>query len=228
MNMNNKVIALILSGGNGERFSSERPKQYIEVHGESVLHHTVRAFSGLVDELTVACQPKWNAYVTSSCADITTPLRLAAAGSTGFESLCNGIAALADEAPDTIIMVHDAVRPLVSAAVILDNLDVARRCGNAIAAVETYETLLLAPNGETVRSMIRREGMFRAQTPQTFTLGTLRQMIEEARARCVVNAQSACTLATQLGYQLHLSKGDLRNFKITLPSDMNLYESLIP
>ncbi len=228
MNMNNKVIALILSGGNGERFSSESPKQYVEVHGESVLLHTLRAFSGLVDELTVVCQPKWDAYVTSLSAAITTPLRLAVAGASGFESLCNGVAALADEAPDTIVMIHDAVRPLVSKDVILDNLEVARRCGNAIAAVETYETLLYAPNGETVRSMIRREGMYRAQTPQTFTLVTLRQMIEEARTRCVVNAQSACTLATQLGYQLHLSQGDLRNFKITLPSDMNLYESLIP
>lgn len=218
--MNKKVIALILAGGKGERVSSERPKQYIEVRGESVLHHTLRAFHGKVDDIIVVCQDEWREYVG--------PYRTATAGTTGFESLCNGIAALADEAPDTLVMIHDAVRPLVSEAVIADNIEVARRCGNAIAAVETYETLLMAPNTETVRSMLRRESVYRAQTPQTFTLGTLRQMIKEARARCVVNAQSACVLATQLGYQLHLSKGDLRNFKITTPSDISLYESLIP
>lgn len=218
--MNNKVIALILAGGKGERVSPDRPKQYIEVRGESVLHHTLNAFRGMVDDIIVVCQDEWREYVGS--------YRTATAGATGFESLCNGVAALTDEAPDTFVMIHDAVRPLVGQAVIQDNITVARRCGNAIAAVETYETLLMAPNAETVRSMVRRESVYRAQTPQTFTLGTLRKMIEEARTRCVVNAQSACTLAMQLGYQLHLSKGDLRNFKITIPSDMTLYESLIP
>lgn len=218
--MNKKVVALILAGGKGERVSPDRPKQYIEVRGESVLHHTLRAFRGMVDEIIVVCQDEWREYIGT--------YRTATAGATGFESLCNGVAALADEAPDTLVMIHDAVRPLVSEAVIQDNIAVARRCGNAIAAVETYETLLMAPNAETVRSMMRREGMYRAQTPQTFTLGTLRQMIEEARTRCVVNAQSACTLAAQLGYQLHLSKGELQNFKITTPSDITLYESLIP
>ncbi|MCQ2293368.1 MAG: 2-C-methyl-D-erythritol 4-phosphate cytidylyltransferase [Bacteroidaceae bacterium] len=226
--MNKKVIALILAGGKGERVSPDRPKQYLEVRGESVLQHTLRAFQGLVDEVVVVCQDEWREYVEKCGASLAVPCRTATGGCTGFESLCNGVAALADEAPDTLVAIHDAVRPLVTEDVITDNLAVARRCGNAITAVDTYETLLHAPNGETVRSMIRREGMYRAQTPQTFTLATLRQMIGEARRRCVVNAQSACTMATQLGYQLHLSKGDLLNFKITLPSDMLLYESLIP
>lgn len=219
--MNTRVIALILSGGNGLRLHSERPKQYVEVHGEMVLHHTLKAFRGRVDDILVVCQDEWRECVGADC-------RTCVAGATGFESLRNGVSALADEPADTLVIIHDAVRPLVSAEVIEDNLRVARERGNAIAAVGTYETLLQAPDGETVRSMTRREGMYRAQTPQTFTLGTLRQMMQEAQERCVVEAQSACTLACQLGYQLHLSKGDLRNFKITVPSDLELYETLIP
>ena len=226
--MNSKVIALVLAGGKGERCSSDRPKQYMEVRGESVLQHTLRAFQGLVDEVVVVCQDEWREYVDNCGKSLSIPCRTAIGGSTGFESLCNGVAAIADEAPDTLVAIHDAVRPLVTETVITDNLAVARRCGNAITAIATYETLLHAPDGDTVQSMISREDKYRAQTPQTFTLAVLRQMIEEARRRCVVNAQSACTMATQLGYQLHISKGDLRNFKITLPSDMLLYESLIP
>lgn len=218
--MNSKVIALILSGGSGLRLHTERPKQYVEVKGEMVLHHTLQAFRGRVDDIVVVCQDEWKDCVAPDC-------RTCRAGETGFESLCSGIASLADEPADTLVMIHDAVRPLVSAEVIEDNLRVARERGNAIAAVGTYETLLQAPDGETVRSMTRREGMYRAQTPQTFTLGTLRQMMQEAQERCVMEAQSACTLACQLGYQLHLSKGDLRNFKITVPSDLELYETLI-
>lgn len=213
------TIALILSGGTGQRVGADLPKQYIEINGESILHHTLHAFEGLVDDILVVCQDQWRESVG--------PYRTCSAGNTGFESLQHGIWALSDESPDTIVLIHDAVRPLVSQSVILDNLRVARECGNAIAAIGTYETLLCAHDGSTARNMIRREGMYRAQTPQTFTLGTLRQMMQEAKEHCIIDAQSACTLACQLGYELHLSQGDIRNFKITVHSDLELYEAII-
>lgn len=215
------AIALILAGGNGSRFGSARPKQFVEVKGRSILHRTLDAFRGRVDDVWIVCQNEWKGYVHHE--------NTAEAGATGFESLCHGIAALADYADDTLVMVHDAVRPLVTAEIIDQNLEVARRCGNAITSVEIYETLLSAPACDgVVRSMSRREGMFRAQTPQTFTLGTLRKMISEAKRLCINDAQSACVLAQQLGYELHLSPGDFCNFKITTPSDIAIYEALIP
>ena len=215
------TIALILAGGSGSRFNSTRPKQFVEVKGRSILYRTLDAFRGRVDDVMVVCQSEWKDYVGH--------YRTAEAGATGFESLCSGVAALLDFPDDTLVMVHDAVRPLVSAEIIEQNLEVARRCGNAITSVEIYETLLSAPGGDgVVRSMSRREGMFRAQTPQTFTLGTLRKMINEAERLCINDAQSACVLAHQLGYELHLSPGDFRNFKITTPSDIAIYEALIP
>ncbi|MCQ2206388.1 MAG: 2-C-methyl-D-erythritol 4-phosphate cytidylyltransferase [Bacteroidaceae bacterium] len=223
------VVALILAGGYGLRLDAHLPKQYIEVKGESVLHHTLRAFAGKVGNAVVVCRDEWRDYVLTHGHPHFPQLRTAQAGTTGFDSLRNGIASLADLPGDTLIMIHDAVRPLISAEIIADNLRVARECGNAIAAIETYETLLHAPDGgSTVRGFTRREGIFRAQTPHTFTLSTLRQMMATAQERCIVDAQSACTLASQLGYELHLSKGDLRNFKITTPSDLDLYEILVP
>lgn len=215
------TIALILAGGNGSRFGAARPKQFVEIKGRSILHRTLDAFRGRVDAIWVVCQNEWKDYVGN---EHTTE-----AGATGFESLCHGVAALADYGDETVVMVHDAVRPLVTTEIIEQNLEVARRCGNAITSVEIYETLLAAPAGDgVVRSMSRREGMFRAQTPQTFTLGSLRKMISEAKRLCINDAQSACVLAQQLGYELHLSPGDFRNFKITTPSDLALYEALIP
>lgn len=214
-----KTLALILSGGSGHRLESERPKQYIEIGGETLLRRTLRAFAGRVDHILVVCQDEWRREAE--------PFQTCQAGETGFGSLRNGVAALSDWPDETLVMIHDAVRPLVSPAVIEDNLRVAREYGNAIASVCTYETLLSAPDGSTVQGMVRRESMYRAQTPQTFTLGTLRQMLREAQERCIVEAQSACTLASQLGYELHLSQGDLQNFKITTPSDLSLYETLI-
>lgn len=219
-----QVIALILAGGTGQRFGSDVPKQFVNVGGRSVLQHTLEAFRGRVDKIVVVCEEKWSENVLADFVEITT----APAGLTGFESLCSGVSSLHDVADETLVMVHDAVRPLVSAAIIDDNLSVARRCGNAITSVETYETLFNVPEGDgVVRSMTRRDGVFRAQTPQTFTLGALRKMISEARRLCILDAQSVCVLAHQLGYELHLSKGDLRNFKITTPSDLDLYKALL-
>lgn len=222
----NKATAIILAGGVGQRMCADRPKQYIEVQGETILQHTLRAFSGMVSKAVVVCQDEWSDLVLQY-ATPQLPLTLAKAGATGFESLRNGIAALDEEPSSSLILIHDAVRPLVNKTIIADNLRVARECGNAITAIGIYETLLQAPDATTVRGMTRREHMYRAQTPQTFSLGTLRQMIQQADDRCVVDAQSACTLAAQLGYELHLSQGELTNFKITTSSDLHLYEALI-
>lgn len=217
-----RVVALILAGGTGERISGSKPKQYLQYGGESILRHTLRAFAPHVDDILVVCQPEWR--------NESAPYRTCVGGSTAYESLCKGVMALSEsEEASTLIMIHDAVRPLVDSSIIIDSIDVARRFGNAIAAVPVYETLFSAPEDErTVRSMVRRESMYRAQTPHTFTLEALQQMLRQARALSINDAQSACTLAFQLGYELHLSKGNLRNFKITTPSDLSLYETLIP
>lgn len=218
-NMKTKIVALILAGGHGSRMDSTCPKQYIEVHGESILHHTCKAFDGLVDDVLVVCQDEWRHKVE--------PYPCCQGGTTGYDSLCRGVEALASYPDGTIVMVHDAVRPLISRESIIENIRIAREYGNAITAVGTYETLLQVPDDCTVRSTIRREGIFRAQTPQTFTLGTLRTMLQEANARCINDAQSVCTLASQLGYELHIAKGNLSNFKITTPDDLTLYERLL-
>lgn len=218
---NVKIVAIILAGGNGKRLGNLCPKQFMDVKGISIIQRTINAFEGQVDGVLVVCRDEWRSHVA--------PCPTAKAGATGFDSLRSGVAALSMLPDDTLVMIHDAVRPLVSAEVIRANLDVARRCGNAIAAVEVYETLLFTPQPDgVVQSMTRREGMYRAQTPQTFTLGTLRAMISEADRQGISDVQSACVLAQQLGYELHLSPGDFRNFKITTPSDLQLYEALIP
>lgn len=228
-----QVVALILAGGTGQRFGADVPKQFVSVGGKSILHHTLEAFCPHVGQMVVVCEPEWYAHVkdfthVEDFAQDSLILRTAPAGATGFESLCSGVQSLQHLPDDVFVMVHDAVRPLVSAKIITANLEVAFRCGNAITSAETYETLFSAPEGDgVVRSMTRRDGVFRAQTPQTFTLGALRKMISEARRLCILDAQSVCVLAHQLGYELHLSPGDLRNFKITTPPDLSLYEALL-
>lgn len=221
-----KVIALILAGGSGERVGADRPKQYVEVKGESILHHTLCAFRNFADGIVVACQKEWTDYVDAYSSEFPT-LRTCPAGSTGFATLHHGIESMADLPDSTLVMIHDAVRPLVSANVITRNLEVARLKGNAITAVGTYETLLHAPDSTTASGMTARDDVYRAQTPQTFTLGTLRTLLQQAEKQGISSTQCACTLAMQLGHKLFLSEGEIINFKITTPSDLSLYETAI-
>lgn len=223
------IVALVLAGGTGRRVGADCPKQFVEIDDESILLHTLKAFKDHVNHIEVVCQPEWMDYIVEQelmVKDLV--VTVSKAGETGFDSLCSGVEGLNVFSDDTLVMVHDAVRPFVSEEIIKRNIEVATQYGNAITSVEIYETLLSAPEGNgVVRSMTRREGMFRAQTPQTFTLGALRHMISEARRLNISNAQSACVLAQQLGYELHLSPGDIRNFKITTPSDLDLYFDLL-
>lgn len=229
------IIAIILAGGNGLRLGADVPKQFVKVGGRTILQHTLAAFCGYADQIVVVCDSHWEDRVVDygrelqdTIPDFTANIITTPAGATGFGSLCSGVSALADFDDDVLVMVHDAVRPCVSSAIIEANLAVARVHGNAITSVESYETLFVAPESDgVVQSMMRRDGVFRAQTPQTFTLGMLRSMINEARTKHLPDAQSACVLAHQLGYELHLSQGDVLNFKITTPSDLTLFEALL-
>lgn len=220
--MPSPVVALILAGGMGSRSGRDLPKQFVKIAGRSVLQQTLSAFDGLCDAILVVCAPEW--------AQEATPYLTAPAGATGYDSLCSGISALSKTYPDeTLVMIHDAVRPLVTRDVITANLQVARKYGVAVTAIETYETLLYAPSIESLpTSMQRREGVYRVQTPQTFTLGMLRQLICEATRQNISTPQCACDLAYRLGVTLHMSPGAMQNFKITTPSDFALYEALLP
>jgi len=123
--------------------------------------------------------------------------------------------------------VHDAVRPLITQDIISRNIAVCLTRGNAITALNSYEAYLVTTNGSSADSFMPREGLMRAQTPHTFPLATLRQMLTLAEERGIKESQSIFTLAGELGIApLHIAQGDLRNFKITEQSDIFIYRAL--
>ena len=226
-------IALILAGGTGERMQAVVPKQFMEIDGETVLLHTMRAFQQhpLIHEIYLVCMPEWNAFVRSEAGrgGIDKLNGIIAAGETCYKSACNGIAHLAKISTDTdaIVLVHDAVRPLITQDVISRNIAVCLTHGNAITALPSHEAYLVTSDGASADSFMPREGLMRAQTPHTFPLTTLCQMMQLAKERDIVDSQSIFTLAGELGIApLHIAQGDLRNFKITEQSDILIYRAL--
>ena len=226
-------IALILAGGTGERMHAVVPKQFMEIDGESVLLHTMRAFQqhSLIHEIYVVCTSEWEDFVRSEAkrGGIDKLSDTIGAGESSYASARNGIKHLLDtvKEPNAIVLVHDAVRPLVTQDVISRNIAVCLTHGNAITALPSYEAYLVTSDGNTSDGFMPREGLMRAQTPHTFSLETLREMLQRAEEQGIKESQSIFTLAGELGITpLHIAQGDLRNFKITEQSDILIYRAL--
>lgn len=227
-------IALVLAGGQGCRIHSTCPKQFLEIEGEPIIVHTLRTLSTHpeIDAVYVVCANEWSDTVCRWAEQFHVDKfkKTIIGGSTSLQSLRNGIEALATEgvAADSVVMVHEAVRPLVSPEVISDNLEICARYGNATAAIQSEEAYMQSRDGLHSEGFIARESLFRAQTPQTFSLNDLQQAFHAADRRGITHSQSLYTLMAELGlYTLYISKGDTRNFKITVPQDVEMYRSLL-
>jgi 2-C-methyl-D-erythritol 4-phosphate cytidylyltransferase len=226
-------IALILAGGTGERMHAVVPKQFMEIDGESVLLHTLKAFQQhpLIHEIYLVCMPEWASFVRDEAkkGGVDKLQGIVPAGESCYASACNGIEHLIKTFKEdkAIVLVHDAVRPLITQDIISRNIAVCLTHGNAITALQSHEAYLVTEDGNTSDAFKPREGLMRAQTPHTFPLATLRKMLELAKQQGIEKSQSIFTLAGELGIApLHIALGDLRNFKITEQSDILIYRAL--
>ncbi|MBO4800721.1 MAG: 2-C-methyl-D-erythritol 4-phosphate cytidylyltransferase [Bacteroidaceae bacterium] len=238
-----KNIVLLLAGGEGTRARQSVPKQYVQIEGIPILAYTLRAFDRhkLIDAIYVVCQDRWRDYVHRFVSELSFSKFAGTftAGSTSFESIRNGIRGIAEIHASTqpenagglssegpVILVHDGVRPLISADVITDSIRVCRLHGNAITAVQTEEAYM-AGDAEKATSMIPREQLWGAQTPHTFRLGDLTDAFAEADRRGIATSQSLYTLMAELGHwPLYKSRGERVNLKITNPEDIWFFSRL--
>lgn len=227
-------IALVLAGGQGCRMHSRCPKQFLEIEGEPIIVHTLRAFSlhPDIDAIYAVCADEWQSCVCQWIEkfQITKFQKTFTSGNTSFQSLRNGLEGLAKEGlpPDSFIITHEAVRPLISREVISDNLETCIRHGNATAAIPSEEAYMLSTDGLQSEGFLPRETLFRAQTPQTFSLAVLQEAFLEADRRGITYSQSLYTLMAELNlYTLYISKGETLNFKITVPQDVDIYQALL-
>ena len=226
-------IALILAGGTGKRMRADVPKQFMEIDGETVLLHTLKAFQQhpLIHEIYLVCMPEWESFVRNEAkkGGVGKLRGIIHAGDSCYASAYNGIDYLTKKVKesDAVVLVHDAVRPLITQDIISRNIAVCLTHGNAITALQSHEAYLVTEDRSTSNAVMPREGLMRAQTPHTFPLATLCQMMELAKQKGIKKSQSIFTLAGELGIApLYIAAGDLRNFKITEQSDILIYRAL--
>jgi 2-C-methyl-D-erythritol 4-phosphate cytidylyltransferase/2-C-methyl-D-erythritol 2,4-cyclodiphosphate synthase len=215
------VAAIIAAGGRGQRLGADRPKQFLEIGGESILDLSLRALaaSDRIDEIIVAVPQEYVAQTAEGWKDrLTKPLVFVAGGERRQDSVARAFAKTSPAAD--IIVIHDAARPFVTADLITRTIDAAVVHGAAIAAVPVTDTV--KQMGESVRGSRRvratlaRETIVLAQTPQAFKRDVLERAIAEGLK---LEATDEAMLAERLGLPVHVVDGDVSNIKVTTPED---------
>jgi 2-C-methyl-D-erythritol 4-phosphate cytidylyltransferase len=212
-------------------------KQFTELGGTPILIHTLRKFAAVeaVSELWIALRENeidgFRERLSSNATDVLNKdvlkkkVELVIGGEHRQQSVENALNAIT-AAPDDIVLVHDAVRPLVTPEIICEVIEAAQKYGAAIAgmpAVDTVKQVERTAEGAIIRGTIPRAGIVLAQTPQGFRYSVIKKAFDEAAADGFMGTDEA-SLAERSGQEVAVVMGSVRNIKITTPADMELAE----
>ena len=227
------TVALLTAAGVGTRMGQDIPKQFIHVENKPLIIHTLEAFQRHpgIDAIIVVTLDSWMEVLRAYAKQFNiSKLRwIVPGGTTGQESIFNGLACLKKEMDsDTVVMIHDGNRCLVSDEIISNSLATFARYGDAVAAIPCVEAVFRSNDeGQSSTVCIPREQLFRTQTPHTYTLAKLLWAHEEAGKRKIEGTAASCVLMQMLGETIHFSKGSETNVKITTVDDMKIFEALL-
>jgi 2-C-methyl-D-erythritol 4-phosphate cytidylyltransferase len=159
---------------------------------------------------------------------ITKLENIVAGGDTGQASIKAGLTDISSRySGDDVVMIHEAVRPMVSAEIISDSLRVCGKYGGAVAAIPCNDAMMLTPDGTTSNEQVQRDKLIRAQNPHTYPLKKLLWAHKEAQSQGILNSIATSTLMIELGETLHFSAGSERNFKLTTLEDIEIFKALL-
>lgn len=225
-------IALIIAGGTGNRMHQDIPKQFLNVNDKPVIIYTLEAFQRHpnIDGIVVVCLEGWEKILTaySKQFGITKLENIVPGGKNGQDSIRNGVMDIASRHNEQdIILIHDAIRPLVSEEIISDCIRVTEQCGNAISVIPCTAAMLKTEDNISSTGMVPRDNLKITQTPQASTVGKLVWAHKEALNRGITASVATCTMFIELGETLYFSLGSEKNIKLTTPEDLDIFKALL-
>ena len=227
------VFVILPAAGIGTRMataSGSAPKQFLSLRGLPILVHALRAFLSVprVSAVSVAVREPEQARMRELLAehDLLERVGIVTGGDTRQESVANALAALPSAAEDDIVLVHDAVRPLIDAATIERTIEAIERHGAAIVgmpAIDTIKQVERTADGALITATIPRELIVHAQTPQGALVLLMRRAFVEA-GNDEFSGTDEASLLERAGIPVHVVPGSARNLKVTQPGDLEIAE----
>lgn len=210
-----------------------KPKQFLELNGKPIILHTIDNFERhpLIDAIVVVCLEGW----ISTMWELLKRYRIekvrwvVPGGETGQQSIRNGLEAIwADESvpENTLVLIHDGVRPLINEDIISRNISCAEQYGNAITVTPASETIINVTSEDQVSCILDRSKCRMARAPQTFRLCDIIAAHRKAQANSEENMIDSAMLMSRYGASLHVVDGPVENIKITTPSDFYIFRAI--
>ena len=226
-------IALIIAGGVGARMGQDIPKQFINVYDKPIILYTMEAFQKHpdIDSIEVVCLDGWHDILRAYARQfgISKLEGVVSGGKNGQDSIRNGLYDIASRHNDEndIVLIHDAIRPMLSQKVIDENLKVCREKGNAITVIPCNAAMLKTFDGVETEEQVPRDNLKETQTPQTFYLKDIIAAHKAALERGITNSVASCTMYIELGKKLYMSTGAEKNLKLTTTEDIEIFKALL-
>lgn len=230
-------IAIIFAGGIGQRLNNgenSTPKQFLKINDKPIIIRTLELFQTHkdIDKIYISIHPDYYEYMQDLVKYyyITKTVGIVNGGKTGQESIYNALKLAQKENPqDSIVLIHDGVRPNITEEVITKNIECTKKNGNAITCTSCFETILISENGINPEHVPYRKDTYAAQAPQTFHLGEVIEAHEITRKTNpnYTDIVDTCTLYKTLNKKTFMVKGNRGNIKITTIEDLYILRALI-
>ena len=225
-----KNIAIIFAGGVGSRMGASIPKQFMKVYGKEIIIHTLEKFqyNNNIDLIYVGCINEYihelellvqKYHISKIPLDGIIP-----GGKTGQDTIYKILKrARKDNPGDSICLIHDGVRPIITDDVINENIKCVKEFGSAVTVTKAFETPLLSRDGKKVDEILTRNLTYTAQAPQSFRLDDIINAHEKVR-----NTEEgynnpkivdSCSLMMECGNNVHIVEGNRGNIKVTTQED---------
>lgn len=225
-------IGLLIAGGAGNRMQQDIPKQFLTVNERPVIVYTMEAFEKHpeIDAIAVVCIEGWERVLWAYAKqfNISKLKYVVPGGRNGQESIKNGVYELEKHYSfEDLVLIHDAIRPMVSAEIISDNIRVAKKYGNAISVIPCAEAMMQTKDGKISTGSYPRDNLKRTQTPQAFRIGDICDLHRKALEAGITNSVASCTLMIDMGKQVYFSAGSEKNVKLTTVEDIDIFKALL-
>lgn len=228
-------IAVIFAGGTGARMNSrEKPKQFLTLYNKPIIVHTLEHFEKhpLIDAIVVVCIEGWIEHFQGLVYKyrLEKIKRIVPGGETGQLSIYQGLKAAKELDPtgESVVLIHDGVRPLINEQIITDNINSVHSTGSAITTGRVTETILVVnENSSSIEQVPLRDRSRVAKAPQSFWLKDILAAHEKYLLERKTNFIDSCTMMQQYGLKLHLIDGPSENIKITTPVDFYIARAIL-
>lgn len=226
------VYVILPAAGIGTRMASagKAPKQFLSLGGTPILVHSLRAFLAVpeITSIYVAVRDNETSRIDELIREhnLADRVQVVTGGDSRQDSVANALAALPSTSPDDIVLVHDAVRPLIDPATITRVIETIGKHGAAIVgmpAIDTIKQVEKTADGALITSTIPRERVVHAQTPQGARVPLMRQAFAEAATDGFIGTDEA-SLLERANIPVYVVPGSSRNLKVTQPGDLEVAE----